>query len=192
MRQRTLLTVAIGLIVIGAVGVVGGAVLGRTLGPTTGDGRAGRVDAMFIEQMVPHHQDAIDMAEMALSRAEHPEIVELAERIKETQTDENERMRAWYEDWFGTPVPDAVDEGMMGGMMRGGTDMERLREADDFDREFIEQMVPHHRAAIMMSRMAGRATRRTEMRELTDSIIETQSREIEDMLRWHRQWYGDQ
>lgn len=185
--------------VTGVMGLAMMYVLDRTTGfvdRSMSDGRqAGATDAMFIEQMVPHHQDAIDMSEIALTRAERPEIRELARRIKKSQSSENERMRDWYREWFDTPVPDLGDRGgmmgpMMGPMMGGGTDLDQLRQADDFDREFIEQMVPHHQMAIMMSRMAGGSTSRSEMRRLTESIIRTQSREIQDMRRWYQEWYG--
>ena len=65
----------------------------------TGERRVGRMmdpDRMFIEQMIPHHQDAIDMANLALVRAEHPEIRQLAENIIRDQSREISRMRSWY------------------------------------------------------------------------------------------------
>jgi len=149
------------------------------------------MDAMFIEQMIPHHDDAIEMAELALTRAEHPEIRRLAADIKRTQAAENAQMRTWYREWFGTAVPDVGDRSrMMGGMMRGGVDIEDLEGAEQFDKAFIEAMVPHHQMGIMMSQMAGGATNRSELRELTDAIIEGQSAEIDKMQAWYDEWYG--
>ncbi len=82
--------------------------------------------------------------------------------------------------------------GMMGmGMMDEGTDLEVLEVAQPFDREFIRQMVPHHQMGIMMAQMVLRGSDRPEIRELARSIIETQSAEIEQMLAWYRDWYGD-
>jgi len=156
-------------------------------------GTASAVDAMFIEEMIPHHDDAIAMAELALERATHDELRGLAEDIIRTQTAENALMRRWYREWFGSVVPESTGRGgMMGRGMMGGamTDLGALEDAADFDREFIEQMIPHHRMAIMMSRMAGNNTRRPEMRDLTRSIIRTQSDEIEKMQTWYREWYG--
>jgi uncharacterized protein (DUF305 family) len=147
------------------------------------------MDAMFIQQMIPHHDDAIAMADLALIRAERPELKELAERIKRTQTAENAQMRAWYRQWFGTDVP--AGGGHAFGMMGGATtDLEALDTAEDFDRAFLEEMIPHHRMAVMMSRMAGSATSRPQMRELTQTISDVQRREIEQMEDWHREWFG--
>jgi uncharacterized protein (DUF305 family) len=147
---------------------------------------------MFIEQMIPHHDDAIAMAELASTSTEHPELRRLADDIVRTQTAENAQMRAWYRDWFGADVPAGSGAfGMMGGGMMGGdADLDALEQAADFDRAFIEQMIPHHQMGIMMARMAGDATSRPEIRELTDSIIRGQSEEIEQMRTWYREWYG--
>jgi uncharacterized protein (DUF305 family) len=176
------------------VGLTGIIVTAAYLQPfvPVGPAPAGGMDAMFIEQMIPHHDDAIQMAELALTRAEHPEIKQLAADIKRTQTAENAQMRTWYREWFGTPVPDVGDTSqMMGGMMGSGAmDMAELEVAEPFDKAFIEAMIPHHQTAIMMSQMAGGASGRPEMRGLTSSIIEAQSTEIDSMQAWYEEWYG--
>jgi uncharacterized protein (DUF305 family) len=160
------------------------------------------VDRMFIEQMIPHHQDAIDMGNLALVRAEHPEIRQLAENIIRDQSKEISRMREWYKVWYGIDVPvyqGAVIDGrmrqgngigMMGSGMRGSmTDMVKLENATRFDKEFIEQMVPHHQMAIMMAGMVQNSEHR-EMRVLGSSIIRSQSAEINQMRVWYSTWYG--
>jgi len=158
-------------------------------------GMMGSMDAMFIQQMIPHHDDAIAMAELALTSAEHPELKQLAESIKRTQTAENAQMREWSRQWFGADVPAYAGGSfdMMGTMMGMGgtmTDLEALSKADSFDRAFLEQMIPHHQMAVMMSQMAGGAMSRPEMRDFTQSIIRAQSAEIEQMQAWYREWYG--
>lgn len=197
MARRTLPILALALMLAGGAGLVSLALLNAWLssspqGQRDAQEQASPSDRMFIEQMVPHHQDAIDMAEIALERAEHPEVRQLAATIAQTQSAENELMRRWYREWFGDEVPDAEDGSPMRGPMMGrGTDLDRLRNAEEFDREFIEQMVPHHRMAVMMARMAGRSSGRRELRQLTSSIVDSQSAEIEDMQRWYNEWYGN-
>ena len=191
MRKVAMPVIAAVLVVVGLAGVVATAAFMRPAGfsgAATGSG----MDAMFIEQMIPHHDDAIAMAELALTKAEHPEIRRLAEDIKRSQTAENAQMRAWYRQWFGTEVPATGGSSrMMGGMMGSGTtDMADLEVAEPFDKAFIEAMIPHHQMAIMMSQMAGRASSRSEMRGLTSSIIEAQSTEITKMRTWYDEWYG--
>jgi uncharacterized protein (DUF305 family) len=174
----------------------------------TGERRVGRMmdpDRMFIEQMIPHHQDAIDMANLAMEKAEHPEIRQLAENVISDQSREISQMRSWYKAWYGTDVPEYEDTIMGSGMNRGGsaagmmragmsgsmTDLAQLRNATRFDKEFIEQMVPHHQMVIMMARMTLNSDHR-EMRELGSSIIRSQSAEIEKMQEWYSVWYGTQ
>jgi uncharacterized protein (DUF305 family) len=173
----------------GGMGMFGGGMgmFGGGMGGVDGDG----MDAMFIEQMIPHHDDAIAMAELALERSERPEIRQLAEDVRRSQTAENAQMRDWYREWYGTEVPETSGGmGMMGGMMGGTTDLDALARAEDFDKAFLEQMIPHHEMAVMMTRMAGRAGGREELRALTDSMRREQTREIRMMESWYRDWYG--
>jgi uncharacterized protein (DUF305 family) len=174
----------------------------------TGERRVSRMmdpDRMFIEQMIPHHQDAIDMANLALERAEHPEIKQLAENIIRDQSREISQMRSWYKAWYGTDVPEYEDAMMGGGMNRRGsgtgmmgdgidesmTDLVQLGNATQFDKEFIEQMVPHHQMAIMMAQMTLNSDHK-EIRDLGSSIIRSQSAEVEQMQVWYSMWYGTQ
>jgi uncharacterized protein (DUF305 family) len=221
--------IAAGLVVIIIMGVLWGSGVWRPeVGTCLADGigpadrsqlGARTIDGHFIEQMIPHHEDAIAMAELALVRAQHPELKGLAQNVITTQSAEIEQMRALYREWYGEEVPATGDgalrgrrgapggrmmggpgmpggmmgPGMMrGGMMRGGmmdsTDLEALEAAADFDKEFIEQMVPHHSMGVMMAQMLLARTDRPELRRLAQDIIEAQTAEIEQMREWYRAW----
>jgi uncharacterized protein (DUF305 family) len=169
-------------------------------------------DQRFIVMMIPHHEGAIAMADLALTRAKRPEIKELAKSIKASQTQENAQMRIWYRQWFGGDVPQWGGSygrgvysgwggwmggrgGMMGGPGRGmgmmGTaDVEWLKNASDFDRAFIEQMIPHHRMGVMMASMAQTNSQHPQLRAMQQAMVKAQSREIEQMTQWYRNWYG--
>lgn len=156
------------------------------------------INSHFIEQMIPHHEDAITMANLALTRAEHLEIKTLAGDIIKAQSEEIDQMKLWYKSWFGNNVPDlsssmGYDMGMMmrGGMMGNETDIKTLENAKPFDKEFIEQMIPHHQMAVMMAQMLSRSTNRPEMKRLAENIISTQTKEINQMREWYRAWYGN-
>lgn len=175
-----------------------------------GSGRMGPNDQRFIVMMIPHHEGAIAMAELALTRARRPEIKALAQRIQQSQTRENQLMRNWYRTWYGSELPRwggsyaggtysgwggwmGGGRGMMGpgmGMGMMGTDLRWLKDASDFDRAFIEQMVPHHRMGVMMASMALNNTQKPKLRELQQSMIRVQSDEIRQMEGWYRDWYG--
>lgn len=155
------------------------------------------IDRHFIEQMIPHHADAIAMGHLALENAEHQEIKDLGQNIIGTQSAEIDQMKRWYQEWFNTSVPDifsgtshGMDSGMMhGGMMNNESDIESLRTAKPFDKAFIEEMITHHQMAVMMAQMLKPSTTRPEMKQLADDIIEAQTKEIEQMRNWYSQWY---
>ena len=150
------------------------------------------IDQHFITQMIPHHEGAIEMAQIALLRSKRPEMLSLASAIIEAQQKEIDDMRGWYQEWFGTNPPSG-SFGMMGSMRMGGMegDVNALKSvsASDFDREFILQMIPHHEMAIMMAGMLQASTERPEMKQLADNIIASQSREIDMMRDWLKSWY---
>ena len=154
------------------------------------------IDSHFIEQMIPHHDGAITMATVALEKSKRPEIQTLARAIIDAQTTEIKDMRAWYKTWYGTDVLDGDTTMMNGGMMSGSgmhmggqNDVRTLSNASDFDKAFIEQMIPHHQMAIMMAQMLEAGTNRPEMKTLAQNIITSQSAEIEQMRDWYSAWY---
>lgn len=157
------------------------------------------IDAHFIEQMIPHHEDAITMSELALEKATRPEVKELANNIISSQSNEITQMKAWYKDWFGRDLPTGDEvmnqHGMMSnnsqmhmGMTGTDMDMQSLENAQDFDRAFIEDMIPHHQMAVMMASMLKNGTDRPEMKKLADDIIAAQTSEIDLMRKWLNEW----
>jgi uncharacterized protein (DUF305 family) len=159
------------------------------------------IDRHFIEQMIPHHEGAVAMARLAQRRSTRPEITTLATAIIEGQTKEITDMTGWYKEWFGTDVR-KIGSGMMGGGMMGGgmmfgsgmhmdgqEDMTTLENAQDFDKAFLEAMIPHHQLALMMVRMLESGTNRPEMLQLAQNIETSQSREIAQMQEWYATWY---
>lgn len=167
---------------------------------TTQNGREmmGNIDRTFIEQMIPHHEDAITMANLAQDKAQHEEIKTLSVNIKKGQSSEIEQMKSWYKDWYGEDVPQNNKVmGMHGmsssssthmGMMGDDTDTETLEDASNFDKAFIEEMIPHHQMAVMMANMLLQSTNRPEMKQLAKNIINAQTKEINQMRQWYTDW----
>ncbi len=160
--------------------------------------RSETIDAHFIEQMIPHHEDAITMAKLAQTKAQRPEVKQLAQNIIDSQGKEINEMKAWYKDWFGRELPTGEDvmsqHGMMGnngmhmGMMGNESDVTRLEQAEDFDVAFVEHMIPHHQMAVMMASMLKNGTDRPELKKLADDIITAQTNEIDQMREWLNDW----
>ncbi len=153
---------------------------------------ANNLDKHFIEQMIPHHEGAIEMAKLAQERSKRPEILTLAKAIIQSQSQEITQMRTWYKLWYKVEVPvDAnVGMGMGRGMMQGGimggktADIESLRNAANFDEAFLKEMIPHHQMAVIMAQMLRSGTNRPEMKQLAQDIITAQEAEIAQMRPW--------
>jgi uncharacterized protein (DUF305 family) len=244
----------------------------------------------FIQMMIHHYQMTEDMANLALDKAERPEIQRFAQAVKTEQNRKIEQLKAWYKQWYGTEVP-AVSEmrmhpggnqnmpmnsgtgmhpggnqdmpmnsgtgmhpggnqnmpmnsgtgmhpggnqdmpmnsgtgmhpggnqnmpmnsgtgmhpggnqnmpmhqGMnmmsmmnkMGNMNMMAVDLEALKNAPDFDKAFMEQMIPHQKMAVMMAGMVLDSNR-PEVRNLAQSILQEESAEIEQMRQWYQTWY---
>ena len=158
--------------------------------------KASNIDKHFIEQMIPHHDGAVEMAKLALEKSKRNEIKTLATAIISDQTKEIGDMKVWYKAWFGKDVS-KVSAGMMGGGMMsssgmhmgGPEDMAKLESATDFDKAFLEAMIPHHQMALMMVQMLESGTSKPEMLQLAKNITISQSKEIQEMQGWYTKWY---
>ena len=145
-------------------------------------------DAAFVDSMVPHHEGAVQMAEVGLEHAEHEEIRQLSRDIIRSQRAEIEALGRIREGIEG-PTMEMSEEDMSAmGMME---DPRQLASEDPFDRAFIDHMIPHHRSAIAMAEVARKKTDDPEIREIANDIVGAQEREIEQMKRWRQQWYPE-
>jgi uncharacterized protein (DUF305 family) len=148
----------------------------------------GYSDRAFIDAMVPHHQGAVEMAEVALENAEHREIRDLAEDVVTAQKAEIEKLRAIKVEEYGTSeIPSGMDQGEMDAM--GMTDPQGLAERRPFDKAFIDAMIPHHESAIAMANAALDESDNPEVREIARAIVEAQEKEIAQMEAWRQDWY---
>ena len=148
-------------------------------------------DRRFIDAMVPHHQGAIAMAQVALKNAEHEQIKELSRNIVSTQQAEIEELKAIKKEVFGTsqvPMDMSPQQMRSMGMMMNP---QHLAQSKPFDKAFIGAMIPHHQSAIEMAKVADQESENPRMKELAGNIVSAQEREIEQMRRWREQWYPE-
>lgn len=147
-------------------------------------------ELQFIDTMIDHHQGAIDMALLVATRASHDELKTLAKDIIEDQRKEIAQMRQWRSQWFGD-APPAVNM-KMPGMTEGmqGMDLKKLDslKGNEFDVEFVRQMIPHHEGAVTMAKALLEQTQRPEMMGLAGNVIKAQTDEIARMRSWEAAW----
>ncbi len=145
-------------------------------------------DRAFIDAMVPHHQGAVEMAEVALENADHRELRGLAEDVVTAQEAEIEDLRAIKEQEYGTSeIPSGMDQQQMDAM--GMADPRELAERRPFDKAFIDAMIPHHESAIAMANAALEGSDNPEIRGIARAIVEAQEKEIARMEAWRQDWY---
>ena len=159
-------------------GPAGGPVAGQMMGGRWG---ASLDEAGYLREMVAHHREAVQAAE-ELSRSERPAMRALGARIVESQSAQIEQMEGWLAEWY----PDEQSDESYEPMMR---DLSGL-SGDRLDRVFLEDMIGHHMAAVMMSQqllVRDRADHE-EVARLARTIRADQMREIwwmrERLARW--------
>lgn len=147
-------------------------------------------DVTFTQQMIPHHQQAVEMADMAPKQAASPQVTGLAKRIRAAQAPEIAQMRSWLKTWHKPEPGQSRDSGMghgdmgsMGQGMMSDADMKLLqrRSGPAFDTLFLTMMVKHHQGAVTMANQELRSGSSTDAKTLARSIVKAQEAEISEM-----------
>jgi uncharacterized protein (DUF305 family) len=145
-------------------------------------------DVAFATGMLPHHDGAIAMSELAAGRAADPRVLDLASRIEAAQTPEIDTLTTWLTEWGVDDTSGAHHDGMdhgaddMGGMM-SEEDMTALANASgaEFDRLFLTQMIEHHRGATAMAEREAADGQNADALAMAENIRDTQNAEIAEM-----------
>lgn len=141
-----------------------------------------QADVAFAQGMIPHHQQALEMSDILLSKQNIDErVARLAEEIRAAQGPEIETMHGWLRQWGAPMAPDHEMGGMHG--MMSEPDLARLRDAQgpDAGRLFLTQMIEHHEGAVTMAQNEIDKGQFTEAVALARDIITTQQKEIDRM-----------
>jgi uncharacterized protein (DUF305 family) len=136
-------------------------------------------ELMFAKMMIPHHEQAVTMSELALTNTSNSEVLALATAIRDAQAPEIEQMQGWLGN---DDSHDAHSHGMeMGGMLTD-EDLEKLASlrGDAFDQFFLASMIAHHEGALDMVEMIKDSTN-AEVKALAENIVKSQSAEIQAM-----------
>jgi uncharacterized protein (DUF305 family) len=149
-------------------------------------------DKEFVQSMIVHHQQAVWMAELAPDRASSSDVKGLASRIKDVQKPEIDMMNRWLSRHAIPTVNPSVpghghgaSHGAMPGMATS-EQLDALRNASgtDFDRQFAELMIAHHKGALAMAETVRQKGVDQRIQELADDIVAEQSDDIRRMEKW--------
>ncbi|NNM47844.1 DUF305 domain-containing protein [Knoellia koreensis] len=160
--------------------------MGSTSSVTTA-AQQNEADVSFATGMIPHHQQAVQMADLALKQSSTQEVKSLATKIKQAQDHEIQTMSSWLKAW-GKPVPTGMSGGMEGMSMDGmmtEQEMNELAKATDvaFDRMWLTMMVKHHQGAVKMAETEVANGQNADAKRLAQEIIRAQNAEITEMTR---------
>lgn len=148
-------------------------------------------DVMFAQMMIPHHEQAVEMAQLAATRAGSSEVKALASKIEGAQGPEITTMKGWLKDWNAPS-----DGSSMGGMDHSAHDMEGMmsdsemsdlesKSGDAFDQAFLSMMIEHHSGALGMAKSEIADGENPEAIALAKTIESTQQAEIKQIGRAH-------
>lgn len=148
-------------------------------------------DVTFAKDMVPHHEQAVVMSDLALAQADSPQVKDLATRIKSAQGPEITMMKGWLSSWDEKATDHGgmdMGGGSMGGSMEGmlgDGEMSALRAASgaEFDRLFLTGMTAHHQGAVTMARAELAEGKFEPAKALAQDIIASQEKEIAEMTQ---------
>jgi len=150
-------------------------------------------DTMFAQMMILHHQGAIEMADLAVEKAQAPEVKALAQNISAAQGPEIETMTNWLTSWGENPSPSPSGMPSMGhpGMdMHGMSQEEVMAQLEgltgtEFDRQFLTSMIAHHEGAVTMAQTELAQGKNPDALALAQKIINDQQAEIVKMTDMH-------
>ncbi|GAB2859828.1 DUF305 domain-containing protein [Lentzea nigeriaca] len=154
----------------------------------TGSGKAAgnnADDVTFAQGMVPHHQQALDMAKLVPSRSTNAKVLDLAKRVEGAQDPEIQKMNGWLKEWGASTSMPGMDHGSMPGMsgMMSADDMKMLEQSKGaaFDKMWLEMMIKHHEGAVAMAKTELQKGSNADAKKMAQDIIDAQQKEITEM-----------
>lgn len=177
--------------------------------PAPAPGAAGPVvsfDQQYIDLMAPLGQASLEMANIARTRTQKPEVQQLAQEIGAGQEADVKQLQNWRKSWFGSdqtppinavPLPEGVPLPGIAPSPEGATtaDLARAVEAlraapEPFDRAFLDAMLRQHESALAVSQVVPDRAQHPELLRFAGDIVATQGRQVEQMRAWRQSWFG--
>lgn len=149
-------------------------------------------DVSFAQMMIPHHEQAIVMAQMVPMHTQNAQLRALASQIEAAQGPEIATMKGWLTEWGASPAPSSssmmgMDHGSHGGMDTSGmmtdqqmADLDHM-QGSSFDRMWLQMMIQHHEGAVTMAKQELADGQNPQAKALAQAIIDGQTKEITQM-----------
>jgi len=134
-----------------------------------------RNEADFIQEMIPHHEEAIESSQYMLTRVENKEHIAFLKNIVDVQTTEVAQMKSWHLDIYGSPYENQGNYELM------MPDLTSIQNDKEVWSAYLQGMIVHHVAAVQMAEEIHTVTQNQEIHLFSDGIIDTQNNEIKQM-----------
>lgn len=141
-------------------------------------------DKTFLENMIPHHQEAIDSSQKVVISTSNTDLKTFAQNVITDQTKEIEQMKSWYKSWYDADYKTNTNYQAMMTDMNG-------KIGKDLDQSYIKGMISHHQGAIQMAQKALTVVTRSENKTLANTIITNQTKEVIQLKDWLLNKYND-
>ncbi|MFD4637586.1 DUF305 domain-containing protein [Lentzea sp. NPDC058436] len=150
-----------------------GAVVGVLMLSACGTPANNAADVTFAQGMVPHHEQALDMAKLVPSRSSDAAVRDLAQRIENAQGPEIVQLNEWLREWGAGATKDDHQG-------HDVADLEKVTGAE-FDRLWLDMMIKHHEGAVDMARTELSEGKDEKARKMAQAIVDGQQQEISEM-----------
>ena len=153
-----------------------------------GGSLSGNADVDFARLMIPHHQGALDMADVEINYGKDQTVLALARRMSAAQQPEIDRLTAWQKAHSApasiatnaaTAAYGAASDKMMNGMMG-----DSMAHSGNADRDFVKIMIPHHQGAIDVANVELKYGSDPDLKALAQTVVTAQQAEIDEMTTW--------
>lgn len=142
-------------------------------------------EVLFMEDMIDHHAMAVEMSDLCLKKAIHPELQQTCREMKTSQQMEISKMKSWVANWYRIP-------NYRPRMTEAEQDQMKKLQAlpgDQFEKQFMMQMVSHHATAIQSGAECLQRAVHKELIDLCSELVTAQAREMKEMRNWLCDWY---
>jgi uncharacterized protein (DUF305 family) len=155
----------------------------ETTASSTASAEYNEQDVTFVRMMIPHHQQAVDMAKLATEKATDQRVKDLATRIQGAQDPEIQELTALLESWGVEEMSDMDHNSMSGHGMMTDDQMAQLEQATgaDFNQMWLEMMIEHHDGAVTMAETQVAKGSDPDAKALAEQVIDVQEAEVTEM-----------
>lgn len=158
-------------------------------GNGTGTASFNDADVTFAQMMIPHHEQALEMAQLADGRASDAEIKDIVAKVEKAQDPEIKTMKGWLGSWKQPTAMESMPGMDHGGGDQGGDgmmsdkDMKELKamKGTEFDKMFAQMMIDHHKGAIAMAEDERKNGKNADAVQMAGAIVKGQSAEVKQL-----------